>query len=621
MAAEQRERTSNWIRRKGFVGPVSLAVLSTLACIPLLMAFARIAALPGGEGLAFPGGGWLRQFGELLNQSVSLDWVPPADRRKILYLVFLPTGAMLVAVARLTFGLRVLGLRAILISIGFQQSGVVPSLMLMAIVVAIIVAIRPWTRSIRLPMYARTAIIVGLSSAIMVGALLIAPWVRSEAVWSVAFFPVIIMAMLAEGVARTLEQGDAVLAGWRAGWTVALALFIFSIHGSLKGLLIGFPELMITQLVAVVMISEFFDLRLLEEWPDRISRWLKGARPWFTDRPKVALVRNRRRNSSVIARQGRPAPSRYDRVSVQRIIDGLRREGFQVRVVEGDGSLLKGLERFVPAHPRHGTPGGIVLNLATGIQGEGRFTHVPAMLEMGGLLYSGPSPIVHAMLSDRWALLQQLSEAGLAVPAAQLISDPSAAPELEFPLAVRPRCEPDAKRVVVRDERALSSALRRIAREYGQAAVVEQVPSGRSIRVPLVGNGDAVEPLPLVEHSASEGGKLCPAPLDEPTANRIREQARAAFLAAGCRDYARVDLVLSPFGDTTVVDVRWANLFARRGTFMESARAAGYDHGTLFRRIVTATHDRHRESRASVAGGDDGRTSVVSITDRQAKVR
>ena len=48
-------------------------------------------------------------------------------------MLFLPLSALLIAVARLTFGIRVIGFRAILISVGFQESGIIPSLILIPI--------------------------------------------------------------------------------------------------------------------------------------------------------------------------------------------------------------------------------------------------------------------------------------------------------------------------------------------------------------------------------------------------------------------------------------------------------------------------------------------------------
>ena len=81
--------------------------------------------------------------------------------------------------------------------------------------------------------------------------------------------------------------------------------------------------------------------------------------------------------------------------SVQHVVDALRQQGYKVKVFEGDLTLLHELQSFLAPHPRTGAPGGVVLNLSAGIQGRGRFGHVPAMLEMAGVAYSGPDPIAH----------------------------------------------------------------------------------------------------------------------------------------------------------------------------------------------------------------------------------
>src|SRR5262245_49675797 len=121
------------VRRKGRIGNATLLALAALACIPIVLAFSRILALPEGESVQWIGTGWLRSIGELLNQHLTLDWVPPHDRSSILYLVLLPTGAVLITLARLTLGIRVLGMRAILMAIGFRASGLIPSLALLTV--------------------------------------------------------------------------------------------------------------------------------------------------------------------------------------------------------------------------------------------------------------------------------------------------------------------------------------------------------------------------------------------------------------------------------------------------------------------------------------------------------
>jgi D-alanine-D-alanine ligase len=316
----------------------------------------------------------------------------------------------------------------------------------------------------------------------------------------------------------------------------------------------------------------------------------------------------------VVSPLGRPAPTRRQR-SLQDDIDALRAEGFDVAAFEGDRTMIAALARYLLPDARTSGPGGIVLNLATGVQGEGRFLHAPAMLEMLGLAYTGPDPLGHARLSDRVAMMTFLARAQVPVPRQILADEGNETPAVKLPVIVRPRCEPDAPRQVVSSRRALRTVVRRIRRKYRQAAVVEQPVGGRKICVALIGNDD-LETLPLVE-ILSGGRKVCPAELDRASADRIRSLARAAFRALGCRDYARVDFRLPESGGPVVVDVRWADLFAGGGAFLKAADAAGYGLGGVLKRIVAAAASRYRTAPPS----DDvpsGVPDVLSLAERRA---
>jgi D-alanine-D-alanine ligase len=574
-------------------------------------------ALPG-EAIDVFGLGPLRAVGAVLDQWIVLDWIPASDRGSILYLLLLPTGALLVAFTRLTLGIRVLGFRAILIAIGFKASGFIPSLALLAVVASTILAIRPWTRRIRLPLFARIAVIMCLSVTIMVGALLTAPWLHSEAVWGVAFFPVIIMAMMAEGIAKTLEEDDVVTAAWRAGGTIVLALVIVGVDYVFAPVILQFPEFILTEMIAIVLVAEFLDLRLLEAWPARLSRLVAGARPWFASKPKIALVRNRR-STGVVGQLGIEAPAKYRKLTVQRPVDALREQGFQVKVLEGDMTLLRALDDYLPPDPRRRTPGGIVFNLSTGVQGEGRFSHVPAMLELAGIPYTGPGPVALSRLTDRFALLTLLEQASVPVPRSRVISDPADTVDLDFPLSVRPQFEPDAPRIVVRKGKTLRAAVREIRRHYAQPTLVEQVVHGRKIHASLLGNG-TLECLPLVETPDTEEVRTCPAKIDDDHAERLRECVRKAFVAAGCRDYARIDVRLSTFGEPVVVDIRWLDIFDRRGAFVSAAAESGYTFPVLMRRIVDEAAKRYLSATvARMTKPEPAKESpVVPLAERRA---
>jgi hypothetical protein len=268
--ARPRSEATGILRPKGNLSRTELAILGLVALVPLFTIAIRALALPGFVG---PGLGGLRAIGATLNQYLSLSAIPADQRDHVLYLLLFPTCALLVAVARLTFGIRVLGFRSILISVAFHQSGIVPSLLLIAIAVVTIVLVRPWLRRIRLPYYARVSVILGIVATTMVAALLAGPWMRSDIPWGMAYFPVIVLGMLAEGIASTLDRDNVVAASWRAITTILLAFLIALVCRvpALRILMLQFPELVLTQIVAIVMVSEFLDLRLLHDWDAKIA--------------------------------------------------------------------------------------------------------------------------------------------------------------------------------------------------------------------------------------------------------------------------------------------------------------------------------------------------------------
>ena len=62
--------------------------------------------------------------------------------------------------------------------------------------------------------------------------------------------------------------------------------------------------------------------------------------------------------------------------------------------------------------------------MAYGIQGESRYTHVPAMLELAGVPYTGASPLGHAVSLDKAVTKRLLQAAGVPTPAFTLMEEP-----------------------------------------------------------------------------------------------------------------------------------------------------------------------------------------------------
>jgi D-alanine-D-alanine ligase len=559
-----------------------LACLVGIAMLPLISIALRIASLPGVEVPWLSG---LAAIGSRLNEALSLDYVPMSQRNHIIYLLLIPTSAIIVTLARLTLGLKVLAFRSILISVAFHQSGIVASFILIGLAILAIQFLRPWLAYIDLPRYARLSMILCTMSTLMIGAILLGPLMNDDIAYGMVAFPVIALGFLAEGIARTSDRDHFIRACWIAANTLAIALVMALVYWipAVRGFVLRFPEIVLTEGIGVVLIAKYLDLRLFEEWDERLMSTLR-SRAWLGARKRVAVIRNRLEPGM---------SSRRTLRSVQKLVDALREARYQVKVMEGDESLPRELRQFFPVNPATGEREGVVLNLAQGTRGDASTTHVPAMLEVFGVAYSGPTPLGHALAFDRVASKVLMRQAGIPTPRFHLIPTKTAAQEpsdLIYPAVVVPRHELEAKAAIVSNSRQLRAAVRKLRYAGVEEAFVEHHVAGRHIAVALLGN-DPVECLPLVEQD-SKDGKICPAPIDDATAGRVREYAHSAFRACGCRDYGRVDVRIDEAGDLWVTEVRTLGILAGQGTFVRASTQAGYSLRDLMARIVEVTRAR-----------------------------
>lgn len=85
---------------------------------------------------------------------------------------------------------------------------------------------------------------------------------------------------------------------------------------------------------------------------------------------------------------------------------------------------------------------------------------------------------------------------------------------------------------------------------------------------------------------------LAPAPLDEKTTQTVKAMAEAAFAACGCRDYARVDFMLSSENEPFLLEMNPLPGMKETSLLPMSARCVGLDFGGLVRELVTPALSR-----------------------------
>jgi hypothetical protein len=228
---------------------LSASLVALFVAVPLAIAAIKLFNLP---------------LGDVLARTISLENLPAEVTAQLRLVLLVPVGAVVVVLFRLTLGLRVLGpFRPILIAIALQLTGLGAGLVFLILVMATIAIIRPLVRGAGLPYFARVAVLVSTVAVFVITTVLASHSLQMDQLLRVAFFPIVVLCLVAESFARTLHDEGARSALWRAVMTILAALLINAI-AALPGLmntLLAFPELTLLTLAMVVAIGNRLDFR------------------------------------------------------------------------------------------------------------------------------------------------------------------------------------------------------------------------------------------------------------------------------------------------------------------------------------------------------------------------
>jgi len=294
----------------------------------------------------------------------------------------------------------------------------------------------------------------------------------------------------------------------------------------------------------------------------------------------VAVLANLKRNAPHYQGMSDDAWDDLDSdVTVNAIVAALESAGHRATVLEGSLSLVDKLPRLRPD---------ICFNICEGHWGDSRESHVPALLEMLRIPYTGSGVLTLALTLDKAMTKRVLTFHGLPTPAFQVFerADEPLDSDLRFPLFVKPSREGTGMGVsgesTVYSEPELRAQLSDQLARYHQPILVERFIRGREVTLGLIGNlvgpvawrvprDDRAERVfqglsffPPLEvdfesYPESEGGVytnrmktdwahdfhyLCPAPVEPELLQELNWLAAAVFRVTGCADVARVDFRL-----------------------------------------------------------------------------
>jgi len=201
-----------------------------------------------------------------LAQHVSLTDAPRGLQHTLNDILFVPIGALIVVVFRLTLGIRVLGpFRSILLAFAFLTTGIAVGLIFLAVTVVILVLARPTIRALRLPYFGRVSVMISIVALVMIVGTLAAGWLQSPSLRNVAHFPIVVLVLVGEKVAVTINREGARSGIWRAATTALVGVVVTAI-ASVPGLdhvLLTHPELLLVEICLIVVVSTGCQWRLL----------------------------------------------------------------------------------------------------------------------------------------------------------------------------------------------------------------------------------------------------------------------------------------------------------------------------------------------------------------------
>jgi D-alanine-D-alanine ligase len=334
---------------------------------------------------------------------------------------------------------------------------------------------------------------------------------------------------------------------------------------------------------------------------------------------KVGLTYNLKRQAR--AEDGVPADfyAEFDEEeTIDAIANALTKGGCTVTKIEADEKAYGLLRRLNPH---------IVFNVAEGLRGESRESHMPTILEMLGIPYTGSGPLTLAIALNKGVTHRLLNAIGVPCPAFQVFpkADVKIDPHLKYPFVVKPLTEGSSKGVrnnsLVNDEQSLRRQVAWVIKTYKQAAIVEEFLPGREFTVSLLGN-DEPTALPIVEIVFDQlpiGSNplysyeakwvwdvpekpvdmfRCPAAIPKTLEKELKHVAVAAFKALNCRDVCRIDIRLDEKNNPRILDVNpLPGLIPNpdaHSCLPEAARAAGYTYNQLICTILGQALKRHK---------------------------
>ncbi len=274
----------------------------------------------------------------------------------------------------------------------------------------------------------------------------------------------------------------------------------------------------------------------------------------------------------------------------------------------------------------------LVLNLSEGIYGRDRESHLPAMLEMLQIRYTGCSPMVEGIILNKAKTKDILIAHNIPTLSYQLFYKNffDLNQNLKFPLIVKPVAQGSSAGItqesIVYDKKSLIKQIKKLLDSFGEAVLVEPFLKGREFSISLIGNPPKILPIIESNHSVlprdyfpidslevkwyfeeEDNGSnylICPAKIDRSLKKKLEIIALRTWKVLGIEDWCRIDIRCDEEENPYVLEVNSPPGIippevSLTSYFPLSARAQGWDYEKLLSEIINSAFKKYNRRNTS----------------------
>ncbi len=237
--------------------------------------------------------------------------------------------------------------------------------------------------------------------------------------------------------------------------------------------------------------------------------------------------------------------------------------------------------------------------------GDGENGHIQAVFDMFGVKYTGCSSLCSSLAMNKGLSKLLFSSAGVPIAESVTLSRGCDNAPPYLPCVVKPCSGGSSVGTSIAKTAEEYEAALKLAFKYEESVLVEKYIKGREFTVGVID----WQPLPIIEiipktgfydyknkYQAGLTEELCPAPIPESDAERLRDCALKAGKALMLDSYYRADILMDEAGKLYCLEINTLPGMTPTSLVPQMAQNIGVDFGGLCEKIIETSMRKYDES-------------------------